>query len=73
MADVQTTPYITRDGDRWDLIADKAYGDITKQKDIIELNPYIALVARFPDGVTVLLPIIPEADTQTSNLPPWKR
>jgi phage tail protein X len=73
MADVQTTPYITRDGDRWDLIADKAYGDITKQKDIIELNPDIALVARFPDGVTVLLPIIPEADTQTSNLPPWKR
>ncbi len=69
----ETTPYITREGDRWDLIAYRAYGDITKQKDIIELNPDIALVSRFPDGVTIILPIIPEADTQTSNLPPWKR
>lgn len=70
---METTPYITREGDRWDLIADRAYGDITKQEDIIAANPEISCVVQFQEGVTILLPIIPEAETQTSLLPPWKR
>jgi phage tail protein X len=70
---METTPYITREGDRWDLIADRAYGDVTKMKDIIEANPELSLVTIFSEGVTILLPIIPQADTQTSTLPPWKR
>lgn len=71
MAD--TTTYITSEGDRWDSIADKAYGDVTKMDKIIDANPDLALVAEFRDGVTITLPIIPESETQTSNLPPWKR
>lgn len=70
---METTPYITNEGDRWDLIADKAYGDVTKMKDILEANPNLAMVTVFTEGITVLLPIIPETETQTSNLPPWKR
>lgn len=68
-----TTPYITREGDRWDLIADRAYGDVTRQKEIMEANPDIALFTVFREGITIQLPIIPESETQTSNLPPWKR
>jgi phage tail protein X len=67
------TNYITKQGDRWDLIAWKAYGDITKQKDLIELNPDIDIVVIFDEGITLLLPIIEEVNTQDSLLPPWKQ
>jgi phage tail protein X len=68
-----TTPYITNSGDRWDTIANKAYGDVTKMKEIIEANPDLALVTEFDEGITILLPIIAETETQAENLPPWKR
>lgn len=71
MAD--TTAYNTKEGDRWDSIADKAYGDVTKMGVIIEANPDLAIVTSFRAGMTIQLPIIPEAETQTDNLPPWKR
>lgn len=67
------TRYITKNGDRWDSIAWAAYGDVAKQKDIMDANPDIALLTAFGDGVTLILPIIPEVNTQSSLLPPWKR
>jgi phage tail protein X len=69
----ETTIYITKEGDRWDTIADKAYGDVSKMDKIIDANPELALVDVFREGITLTLPIIPETETQTSNLPPWKR
>jgi phage tail protein X len=65
--------YISNAGDRWDLIADRAYGDITKMKELQEANPDIARYASFPNGITIILPIIPEKSTQNALLPPWKR
>lgn len=70
---METTPYITKRGDSWWFIAWKAYGDVTKMKDIMDANPDIALVVMFDEGVTINLPIIPETETQTDDLPPWKR
>lgn len=67
------TRYPTKQGDRWDLIAWKAYGDVTKMREVIEANPDIALVAVFDEGYSLILPIIPEVSTQNSQLPPWKR
>ena len=32
-------PYLTREGDRWDLIAYRVYGDVAKQDLIIAANP----------------------------------
>lgn len=69
---METTPYITKRGDTWALIAYKAYGDITKMKQVMDANPSIALVVIFEDGITIDLPIIPETETQTNDLPPWK-
>jgi phage tail protein X len=71
MADFQR--YNTTQGDRWDLIAWRAYGDYTKQKELIEANPGIPIVASFGDAIPLILPIIPEADTQSALLPPWFR
>lgn len=67
------TRYITKQGDRWDLIAWRAYGDITKQKEVMEANRDIMLVNSFDEGYTLILPIIPEVSTQDAQLPPWKR
>lgn len=67
------TAYITKNGDRWDSIAWAAYGDITKQKDIMDANPDIALLPSFGDGITLFLPIIPEVKINSGDLPLWKQ
>jgi len=67
------TRYITKNGDRWDSIAWNAYGDVAKQKDIMDANPDVALLTAFGDGITLILPIIPEVNTQASLLPLWKQ
>lgn len=68
-----TRNYITKQGDRWDSIADSAYGDVTKMNDVIEANPDIAMVAAFDEGITLKLPIIEDVNTQNELLPPWKQ
>ena len=70
-----TTEYITKPGDRWDLISFKAYGDIEKMGDIIRANPDISRTDVLPEGLVLQIPIIPVAtvDTDLSLLPPWKQ
>ena len=40
-----STEYIASDGERWDTIAYKAYGDVNKVNDLIEANPTIPITA----------------------------
>jgi phage tail protein X len=65
-----TDTYSTVQGDTWDLIAWKIYGDESLMSLLLEANPSHAETAIFPAGVALLLPDVPE---DTSNLPPWKR
>lgn len=67
------TKYTTLQGDRWDTIAYKAYGDATKYSAIIEANPFIPKSGVLPSGVTVFIPVQDRPAVNTSNLPPWKR
>lgn len=68
------TQYTTIEGDRWDTVARKAYGDETAFKKIKEANPFIPSTVVFEGGVQLLVPII-ENNTITKQefLPPWKR
>lgn len=69
------TEYITNEGERWDGIAYKAYGDPTAVEDIINANPDVAVTATLEAGIRLQIPIKETlaVETDTSLLPPWKR
>lgn len=66
-------PYTTKPGDRWDTIANKAYGDATRYEEIQEANPSVPIEAELPGGLKLQIPIIDQPKTDLNNLPPWKR
>lgn len=74
MADNYTL-YTTLEGERWDQIAYKAYGNAMLVAPIISANPGILIEDKMPAGVKLLVPIIDqsEAPVPTQELPPWKR
>ncbi len=63
---------ITRDGDRWDLLADRAYGDPRLMTPLIRANPDIPIRPVLPGGLVVLAPVL-ERVTTSDAAPPWKR
>lgn len=68
------TEYITIQGDRYDTISFKAYGDATMFSKIQDANPNIPLTTSFDGGVKLLIPVIEvKENTNTELLPPWKR
>lgn len=69
------TIYTTVQGDRWDTIAYKAYGDANNFQAIISANSVEPIEDVFPGGVELLIPIIETQPNQVdeSLLPPWKR
>ncbi|MFZ0887787.1 MAG: tail protein X [Candidatus Binataceae bacterium] len=65
--------YITRDGDRWDLLAWTYYGDPTLYGPIIDANPSVGISPVLAAGVVLYIPIIEQDQTETSDLPPWSQ
>lgn len=61
---------VTLEGDRWDLIADRAYGDPYDYERIIAANPHIPIRPVLPAGLRVRVPVV-EAPS-VGGLPPWK-
>jgi phage tail protein X len=67
------TIYTTVEGDRWDTVAFKAYGDPMKISPIIQANPQAPKSAVIPAGINLYVPIEELPTVNTSILPPWKR
>lgn len=65
--------HITRDGDRWDLIAWRYYRDVTQMPRLIEANPHVAITETLMAGIPLSIPVIEPAGTVQEELPPWKR
>lgn len=67
--------YVTKQGDRWDTIAFKAYGDASLVNGLIESNPTIVISAILEAGTRVIVPILESGEIQIDSelLPPWKR
>jgi len=66
--------YVTKDGDRWDLIAYVYYGDSFGYERIIVANPSVPIIPILPSGLKLLIPVIEEEQTpQSEELPPWKQ
>lgn len=65
--------HITKQGERWDTLAFKYYGDATRFLPIIEANKALPVSESFPGGLRVFIPVLETKATLTDRLPPWKR
>lgn len=63
--------YKTVQGDTWDMIAKKVYGDEKKLDYLMENNPEKLCYFVFPEGLILVTPEIPEEDS--SVLPEWRK
>jgi len=67
--------YVAKQGDRWDTIAFKAYGDTTLINGLIEANPTIVISPILEIGTRVIVPVLEQGEIQINSelLPPWKQ
>lgn len=65
---------VTRQGDTWDILAKKIYGNELFMEELIKANIHFRKTVIFSAGVVLN---VPEIDTTSleyeSNLLPWKR
>lgn len=69
------TTAVAHDGERFDQLAFRAYGDAMLMNKIIAANPELGIRNRLEGGTVVVVPIL-EAQPDTTNaalVPPWKR
>ena len=66
--------YRTKQGERWDIIANKMYGTNAGIDTLILANPQVPVDPVLPDGTILIIPIIDNTDSAilSTNLPPWK-
>lgn len=65
--------HITTEGERWDQIAYKYYGDPLKYEPIVAANP-VSIIPILPAGLKIKVPVLDVEDTiRAEELPPWKR
>lgn len=62
--------YTTIQGDTWDAIAFRVFGDEYLMHHLIDANPQYREIVVFPAGVRLVVPEVPEEETV--ELPPWK-
>lgn len=69
----------TIDGDRWDLLAYRYYGDAAKQSVLLEANrslfidPITVPPLILPAGLTLIVPVLDADEVNENLLPPWMR
>lgn len=63
--------YSTVQGDTWDAIAHKLYGDATCMTLLLNANPDRAKTVIFSDGVRLL--VLDKPTDLSASLPPWRR
>lgn len=77
MKTIDALEHITTEGERWDTLAWRYYGNPFAYSRIIEANPAVDISTRLPSGLVLLIPIIAEDESiailANEDLPPWKR
>lgn len=69
---METTEYITTQGDTWDIIAKRVYGRENLMHKIIQANYDLRKIVLFPAGVKVVCPVL-DLTEYNDSLPIWKR
>jgi len=69
------TTYTCIEGDTWDNIAYRAYGDANRMIDLIVANRPLAISKRLTAGTIINIPIRPISANAVNPglLPPWKK
>lgn len=64
----------TIQGDTWDTIAKRAYGDELKAQELMEARENVRLldIQIFPAGIEVAVPELPEK-AAVQDLPDWRK
>lgn len=65
--------YITKQNDRWDLIAYKFYNNPFLYEDIIKANPNVEVEPVLQEGINLKIPVKESTNTISFELPPWKK
>lgn len=65
-----TSTYTTSQGDTWDGVAYRLWGEERLFDQLMRANPEHLHVVVFPSGVTLSVPEV-QTPTQTLELPPW--
>lgn len=65
--------HITKEGERWDMLAYRYYGDALAYERIVAANPHVAVTPALAGGLMLAIPVIEETETLTEDLPPWLR
>jgi hypothetical protein len=65
--------YVVKSDERWDNIANAAYGNPGLIEPIVQANPDVFIMPVIPAGTILEIPVLNEIDTETANelLPPW--
>lgn len=63
--------YTTDQGDTWDIISFKVFGEEKYMHKLIAANTWISHMVIFPANVDIIIPDIEEDEDE--SLPPWKR
>ncbi len=64
--------HITTEGERWDQLSWKYYGDAHRYPPIVEANPHVPITGALPAGLQLAIPMLAVV-TPTADLPPWMR
>lgn len=68
-----TKTYITKQGDTWDAISLREYGDERFMDRIIAANQIHINITVFSADIVLTIPAVPISDIEHSNVAPWRR
>lgn len=65
--------HLTVEGERWDQLAWRYYGDAFAYGPIVAANPQAPIRPLLPAGLRLRIPAATSAAVTPAGLPPWKR
>lgn len=65
--------HIICEGERWDTLSFKYYGNAFEYSRIMNANPHIGFCEVLPVGAVVFIPVIHQKPTNNTKMPPWLR
>ena len=66
--------HVATEGERWDTLAHRYYGDPFAYERLIDANPHVPIRPFIAAGTLLAIPLIePTTAAASEDLPPWKQ